>query len=405
MLGNGLQGTLLGVRASLEGFSTNLTGLIMTGYFIGFLAGSFLIPRAIANVGHIRVFAALASLASIAILVHSVFINTPTWIAMRLLTGFSYAGLYIVVESWINDRATNETRGQLLSIYMLITLGSMAAGQFLLNLSAPDSFELFILISALVSLALVPISLTVVTAPRFETPTRLSIRELYEGSPLGVVGIFASGITAGTLFGMGAVYATAIGLPLEQVAYFMSAILLGGMLLQWPIGWLSDRFDRRLIMTVVVLLASLCAVVAISLSDTPALLVVVAIFGGLNLPIYSLCIAHTNDHLEPEQMVAASASLVMFNGIGASIGPLSTSLMMSFFGPNGFFWWLAALQLSLGLFAIFRMTRRAAIPLEQQGSYVAVSTRSTVVASTMAAEEFIYEQEQDDTEDTNRPAT
>ena len=210
MLGNGLQGSLLGVRASLEGFSTANTGLIMTGYYVGFLAGSLFIARAIGNVGHIRVFAALASLASTSVLVHTVFINLPVWIAMRLVTGFAYAGLYIVAESWINDQATNKTRGQLLSIYMLVSMGGMAGGQTLLSLDGPEKPTLFILTSVLVSLALVPISLAVVSAPRFETPARAGIRELYRSSPLGIVGMMNAGIVAGGLFGMGAVYATDI---------------------------------------------------------------------------------------------------------------------------------------------------------------------------------------------------
>jgi MFS family permease len=217
MLGNGLQGTLLGIRASLEGFSTTTTGMVMTAYFVGFLAGSHLVPKFVANVGHIRVFAALASLASISVLVHSVFIEPTLWTVMRFITGFSYAGLYVVAESWLNARATNETRGQLLSIYMIVTLLAMACGQLLLKLSEPTSFELFVLVSILVSLALVPISLTAINAPSFEAPERISLRTLYHASPLGVVGAAGVGCAHSVLFGMGAVYATQLGLSVDQV--------------------------------------------------------------------------------------------------------------------------------------------------------------------------------------------
>lgn len=392
MLGNGLQGTLLGVRASLEGFSTTMTGFVMTGYFVGFLAGSALVPKFVSNVGHVRVFAALASLASISVLVHAVFVDPVLWIGMRLITGFAYAGLYIVAESWINEQATNETRGQLLSVYMITTLGGMAGGQLLLNLSEPASFELFVLISILVSLSLVPISLTVVAAPKLESPKSISLKELYQASPLGVIGGFGTGLAHGVLFGMGAVYATQAGLAVKEVAFFMMSAILGGVFFQWPIGWLSDRIDRRQTIVLVSLLASgfaLIAVIWAMLTPGLGLLIIMALFGGMTLPLYSLCIAYTNDHLQPEQMVAASGSLVMIGGIGAALGPLSASIMMNNLGPNGFFWWLMIVHAAIGLFALYRMTRRAATPLEEQGAYVIMAPRASPVAAGLAAEEAI----------------
>jgi len=393
MLGNGLQGSLLGVRATIEGFPTTVTGIVMSAYFAGFLAGSTMVPRLVRRVGHIRVFAALASLASVAVLVHAVFVNPAGWGAMRLVTGFSFAGLYIVAESWLNDRATNETRGQLLSFYMVVMLAGMGAGQFLLNLADPASFELFVLISVLVSLALIPILLTAAPAPEFQTPSAVSLRQLYLISPLGVVGTFGTGAAQGGLIGMGAVFATEAGLSIAEISIFMAAMLFGGMLLQWPIGRISDRFDRRRVLTVVTFLAAICAfattvVVGPFAEILPVwvLYSLIGVFGGLNMPMYSLTLAHTNDYLEPNQMVAASGSLVLVGGIGASFGPITLAGLMTVLGPDGFFWGLGLIHAAIGLFALYRMSRRDSIPLEEQGTFVAVPPRASPVAAYLSPE-------------------
>jgi len=383
MLGNGLQGTLLGVRATIEGFSTQTTGFVMTGYFVGFLVGSILGPKFVKNVGHIRVFAALASILSAAMLLHSLFIEPVTWFAIRVVNGFAVAGLYIVVESWLNDVATNRTRGQLLSVYMVILLGGMAAGQFLLNVANPAGFELFILVSVLVSVSLVPIALTITRAPAFDAPAHVSWRTMYESSPLGVVGCLIVGIAQGALMGMGAVYARAIGMGVADVSLFMATALAGGVALQWPVGHLSDRFDRRVIITIVTFGAALAALTGALAGEhsSAILLVAVFLFGGLCFPVYSLCIAHSNDHLEPEQMVAASGTLVLIAGIGASVGPATAAALMSLLGPSGFFWCLCAVHSLIGLFAIYRMSRRPALPFEEQTDYQPMPARSTPMAA------------------------
>lgn len=383
MLGNGLQGTLIGVRASLEGFSTQTTGFVMTAYYVGFLIGSLLGPKLVKNVGHIRVFAALASILSAAMLLHSVFVEPATWIAIRVVNGFAVAGLYIVVESWLNDTATNRTRGQLLSVYMLIVLGGMAAGQFLLNLANPSGFELFILISVLVSVSLVPISLSITRAPKFEAPAHVSARTIYRTSPLGVVGVLLVGVAQGTLLSMGAVYANAIGMGVADVSVFMATALAGGMFLQWPVGHLSDHFDRRIIITIVTALAAVAAATGAIAGgqSTIILLVAVFLFGGLSFPLYSLCIAHTNDHLQPEQMVAASGTLILAASIGSVIGPTLTATLMSASGPAGFFWCLAAAHTAIGVFALYRMTRRPSLPIDEQSAYQPMPARSSPVAA------------------------
>jgi MFS family permease len=387
MIGNGLQGSLLGVRASLEGFPTAVTGMLMSGYYVGFLAGSTLTPKLLARVGHIRVFGALASLASAAILIHAVLVQPTTWGLMRLVSGFCYAGLYVVAESWLNNQATNETRGQLLSVYMVVTLGGMGLGQGLLNVADPGGPNLFMLVSILISLAVVPMLLSARPGPRFAALSRVSLRQLYRIPPLGVVGMLATGIAQGAFFGMAAVYGREVGFSVREISLFIGLWLLGGVLLQWPIGWLSDAFDRRRVLTAVTLAATLLASIGPALIGRSeiGLLAVVALFGGLNLPMYSLCVAHTNDFLEPEQIVAASGTLVLVGGIGAVLGPVSAAAMMSLIGPDGFFWWLAIVHGTIGLFALWRMTRRPARPVAKQGAYVALPPRATLAASAMYA--------------------
>ncbi len=387
MLGNGLQASLLGLRATSEGFATGTTGLVMSCYYLGFLAGSTLTPKIVKNVGHVRVFSALASLASTAALVHAVVVEPVTWGAMRFITGFCYAGLYVVAESWLNDRGTNETRGQLLSVYMVVVLGGVTGGQLLLNLADPDGFLLFVLASVLVSLALVPVSLTAGPTPAFDAPATAGLAALYRISPLGVVGAVATGMAHGVLFTMGAVYAGRIGLTVAQVSLFMSFAYLGGMIFQWPIGRLSDHFDRRRVITAVTLLAAIFALTAVSIAGLSdwALLLSILLFGGMTLPMYSLCIAHTNDHLEPGQIIAASGSLVLLGGIGASVGPPLAAGMMALAGPNGFFLALCAIHASVGLFAVYRMSRRAPVPLDEQNPMVPVPSGALPVAATLTA--------------------
>jgi MFS family permease len=387
MLGNGLQGSLLGIRAALEGFATTATGIVMSGYFAGFLAGAVLTPKLVARVGHVRVFAALASLASTAILVHAVWIDPAAWTVIRLVTGFCYAGLYVVAESWLNDQATNHTRGRLLSIYMVVTLGGAAAGQGLLNVADPSGAELFMLVSVLISLALIPMLLSTGRAPPFDTRRPVGVRQLYRVSPTGVVGYFGATMAAGAYVGMGAVYGHEIGLSVRDISVFVSLIMLGGMFLQWPLGRLSDTWDRRQVLTGVTLFAAVFALLApvAALRSLLGLFALTALFGGTSLPMYSLCLAYINDHLERDQMVQASGTLMLIGGIGSMFGPISAALAMQRFGPAGFFWWLATIHAAIGMFALYRMARRPALPRAEQGSYVAVAPRVTPVAGALYA--------------------
>jgi MFS family permease len=380
MVGNGLLVTVLGVRAKLEGFPDAVSGLVMSGYYVGFLAGSFLVPKAIQRVGHVRVYAALASLVAAAALVHAIFVTPSVWGLMRMVAGFSYAGLYVIGESWLNDRAANEMRGKLLSVYMVIQFAGVAVGQLLLNLADPLGFELFSLVAILLALAVPTMLLTASRAPAFESPAKMGLARLFAISPLGVLGCFGVGIAHSAFFGMGAVYAKSTGLSVAQVANFMTAAVIGGVVAQWPVGHLSDRVDRRVIIVVAACIAASAAVAALLLPDrlpqgtrTGALLGLVFVLGAATLPLYSLVVAHTNDFLKPPEMVAASGSLMLVFGIGAIAGPAVVGVAMSTIGPVGFFLYLAAAHGLIALIALFRMTRRAPPPAEARTPYQPVA--------------------------------
>jgi MFS family permease len=392
MLGNGLQGSLLGLRASLEGFGTGITGLVMSAYFLGILIGAAVTPKLVLRVGHIRVFAALASLASTSILLHALFLTAPVWFAIRLVTGFCFSGLYVVAESWLNQASTNETRGKLLSIYMIISYASLGFGQLLLNVADPAGFPLFILISVLVSVALVPISLTRTFAPQIETPQAISLKQLYELSPTGFVGCLFSGLALGAFFGMGAVYGKLSGFSIGELSVLLSLPLLGVVLFQFPIGALSDRFDRRLILCVAAFASTASAIVCIIAFDYSFLAISLSftVFGGFSMPIYSLSLAHTNDNLDLSQMLEASSKLVFVFGLGSVFGPLTAGLAMDVFGANAFFVYLAFVYAFVGCFGLYRMTQREAVPIDERGEFVLVAPRASHVA-TLAAVEYAEE--------------
>lgn len=388
MIGNGLQGTLLGVRASLENFDTTAIGLIMSFYYVGFLGGSFFVPRLVTRVGHIRVFAALSSLAAITVLLHGLFPNEYAWSAIRILTGFSFAGLYIVIESWLNNITTNKIRGQMLALYLIVLYGSMVVGQFLLMAADPKTMELFVVTSIFISFALLPISLSSRPAPTFSEPQRVSIKGLYQSSPLGIVGVTISGMAASTLFGLGAVYGEKIDLSLSQISTFMAVFITGGVLFQIPIGWLSDRFDRRIVLIGVSYAAALFCVLSFFAAPVSFTVLLITMFflGGAALSIYALALAHTNDHLNSAQIIAASASMLLMNGLGSCLGPLAASTMMDYIGTQSYYPLLGTLYFSIATFGVYRTFRRAPVPLAQQGDHVPLTEASSPIAIKIAHE-------------------
>jgi MFS family permease len=372
MLANGLQGTLLGVRAGIEGFSTFNTGIMMSGYFIGMFIGSMVAPILVNRVGHIRVFSALASLASISILFHGVYIDPWLWMAMRILTGISFAGFYVVTESWLNDRASNETRGKVLSIYMVIVTGSMGAGQFLLNMANPARIDLFILISVVISFGLIPILLTAKPAPAFATSSRMSVLELYRASPLAVLGNCLTGMAHGTIFGLGAIYATVMLIDVKLISIFMACFLIGSLIAQWPVGYISDHVGRRGVMAALSLISIVCCVLAVvTAKDSLMFYLIIVALGGAAMPMYSICIAYANDRLEPHQIVGASGSLVMVAGFGAMTGPILIAYFMELFNIEFYFWGIGAVFSVIFFFTLIRIGSRAGVAIEDQSSLVA----------------------------------
>ena len=381
MLGDGLQGSLLAIRADLEGYSATVTGLIMSSFYCGLLAGSVFTPRIMMKVGHIRVFAALAAMASSAILLHPLFVDAVFWIGLRLISGFCFAGLYVVAESWLNDQATNSNRGKLLSLYMVVTYVGVGIGQLLLNVASPEGFELFILTSVLISVAVVPLLLSAGSSPEYAESVSISVKELYKQSPLGIIGTFFVGLVTATFFALGPVYAQRLGMDVKGVSYFMTAAVLGTVLMQWPIGALSDRFDRRRVLTVITLLAGITAFGCGLLVDYPVhwLFAGVGMFAGFALPLYSVCVAYINDHLNPNQIIAASGTLVLVAGFGSIVGPIVVAGMMDLFGVNSFFWCMGLVHVGTGIFALYRAGVRPVSP-EQQGGVTPVSMHVASVA-------------------------
>lgn len=384
MAGNGLQGSLLGVRTESEGFSLAATGVVMACYFAGFLVGSRSAERLLVHVGHIRVFAALASSASAAVLVHSIFISPLSWGLMRFVTGMCMAGLYVVAESWLNDVATNATRGRLLSAYMIATMGGLTAGQFLLEVADPEGFELFVVASILVSSSLLPVTLSASSSPPAGIPEPLSFRELVRHVPTGVISAFWVGTSAGVLMGLGAVYAVAAGISDSRLSTFLAAPLIGSVMLQYPIGWISDRISRRTVMWWVALSASMLSA-ALALAPAGGWLAIGLVFllGGTIFPLYSLTIAFTADWLPQSQLAAASAALVRVNGIGAVFGPLIAAPLMAAATPAMFFWMMVVTHGVIVVYISWRVAFRDALPPERQRAFVAFPARGSAVAATL----------------------
>ena len=359
-LAHGLQGTLVGVRSVLEGFSYISTGFVIAGYYVGYLAGSILIPIFLKRVGHIRVFAALASLASIAILLHSVFLDPYSWFFIRIMTGVSLSGIYVIMESWLNDKSNNETRGQILSIYMIITFVFVGLGQLLLNLSDPIKVDLFILVSVLLSFSLLPILLSTTEQPDITNPKSFSLKEFYILSPLGFVGAIFIGLSHSAVFGYGAIYATTRGLSILEVSIFMIIITSFGAVSQWPIGYISDKIDRRILLIGATIIASGLSIFIVISSYISIILffILAAIFSSMCLPMYSLALAHINDFLQADEMVSASSVFARLVGIGSILGPILVSNTMGLIGSNGFFVYLFIIHGILGLFGIYRISKR-----------------------------------------------
>lgn len=399
MLGNGLQGTLLGVRGGIESIDSATLGYVMSAYFIGFLAGSQITPVLLQRVGHVRVFAALGSLVSAAFILYGAWVHPAAWFVLRLIVGLCFSGLYVVAESWLNDSATNETRGQALSAYMMVQMTGMILGQLLLNVGDPAGYDLFVLITVLVSISFAPILLSTSPAPVHETTAAMKIGELTKASPLASFGMVLLGGTYSILFAMAPVYAVAQGMSVANVSLFVLVIFAGGMVFQYPVGWFSDRMDRRHLIILLTALGSFAGIFGALFGNTFSVLLVIALLlGGTSTPLYSLLVAHANDYLPVEKMPAASGGLLFLNGSGAMGGPVIAGYLMTVFGNHWFFIIIAVLLLAVCVYALYRMTQRDTVDLEEQVPMMAISPRTTSVLTEVAieqAEEDALEAEED----------
>lgn len=397
MIGNGMQGTLLGIRGEIEAFSTLEMSIIVSAYFVGFLGGSRLAPAMIRRVGHVRVFAALASLISAVMILYPTVVDPIVWTLGRVLIGFCFSAVYVTAESWLNNAASNETRGQALSLYMIVQTTGIVAAQALLLTADPSGYVLFVIPSILVSIAITPILLSISPTPAFDTTKPMSLRELFGFSPLGCVGMFLLGGVFSAQFGMSAVYGTQAGLSVAQISVFVSLFFVGAIVTQYPIGWISDRMERRrLIVIVCVIGAGGAALGALFGNVFPLLLAAAFIMGGATNPLYSLLIAHTNDFLDVDDMAAASGGLVFINGLGAIAGPLITGWAMDLVGPPGFWMFAGSLIAILAVYGLYRATQRAAIPVEDTGSFVTMSPAVTPVAVELAQEIAVDDAKEED---------
>ena len=377
LVGVGLLDTLLGVRATLASFSNIETGLIMAGYYVGYVAGTLLVPRIVRNVGHIRVFAAAAAACSLGF---GLAVHPTLWLMFRVLNGLCVVGIYMVVESWLGEQSAGPSRGRIFSVYMMSTLFALGGGQFLLLVGDPSGLVPFALAAVLISLGVIPVAVTRVTEPRIELPVPVKLSELMRISPLGTIGALAAGAVNGAFWGMTPVFGQRLELGDLQIALLMSATILDGAILQWPIGHLSDWHDRRSVLIAVSLMTSAvaAAVALIVIEGLPGLVIAASLYGGLMFSLYGISVAHTNDHLLPGQILEATRGLLLIYGIGALSGPVLGGIAMELLGPVGLPAVSATVTAALAAYGAYRVTRRSPPPLEQQTEFVPLVRTSPV---------------------------
>jgi MFS family permease len=372
LLANGLFGTLLGVRSQIEGFGTEVVGLIMASYFLGLLLGALRATMIVAAVGHIRAFAAFASVMSVTALLHVVVVDPIVWCVLRFASGFCMAGMILVTESWLNARSTKRNRGKVMALYMITNYFSAGCGQFLLTVADPGQFQLFSIASIIFSLALVPVLLTRSTAPKPPQRDPLNLRELWRTSPLGLLGSFCAGLVNASFYSLAPVFTFGLGLGIAGTSTFMASVIFGGLLLQYPVGHLSDRMDRRVVLTMVALATSVACVAIVMVTEwSPRWIYLAgAIYGAFSFTVYSLCISHANDFAPADKLVQTASGLLTAYGFGAFLGPIIAASFMGRLGPEGLFVMSALVSGFLGGFAIFRMRRRLSPSKEKRSRII-----------------------------------
>ncbi len=370
-LAGGVHMLLLPVRGGIEGFLPSHIGLIGTGWATGFISGCLLVPRLVQRVGHIRTFGVMASIISISALLNLLIITPLAWIVLRALSGFCFAGAMMIMESWLNERATNESRGTVFAVYMTINLGASTVGQLLIAAGDPGGVFFFVLAAILFSLALVPTALSTAAAPKPLVSTQIRLKPLYANSPVAAVGCFSIGMANGAFGTMSAVYGQQIGLPVAAIALLVATAIMGGAIGQVPLGRISDKMDRRLVITATGLAAAATGTAFFTLNprDPAWVIGMAAVYGVFAYPLYSLCVAHANDFADPERFVEISSGLILIYGFGTMIGPLASAGMMEWISPQAMFGFTAAVHLWIAAYALYRKMQRAPIPTDQRDAY------------------------------------
>jgi len=394
LTGNGLQGTLLPIRASLESFSTISIGFIGAAYFLGFTVGCIFGAELVKRVGHIRVFLAMTALASTTALIHSLILYPWVWVILRMLTGFCFAILFVVIESWINDRSTNQNRGIIFSTYVMITLTVQAIGQLMIMLYEPTGVELFAITSILITLAAIPIALSTSPAPEIKHTTKFNLKKLYKISPAAIIGCLFIGFANGSFWSLAPIFINTLFSDISYTAWFMVSAVIGGALSQWPIGFLSDKIGRRKVIVIIAFLGVFVAsliILSIQSIDFIGINILGAAWGAVSFPMYAVIVAHANDHADPGDYVAVSSGLLLMYGIGAIIGPLLSSLLMALTNASGLFVYIGAMHLLLALYLSYRIIRRDSSPTDDH-----ISFNDALTATYTASQVYEYEEENTD---------
>ncbi len=378
--GNGMQGTLIALRGAQEGFSPALIGFIGTAYFGGFLIGCIAITRIMKAVGHVRAFAALAAIASAGTLLLVLVIDPIMWSAVRFAGGFCFAGLFTIMESWLNSGVANRDRARVLAFYRIIDISSVTGAQFMIPVIGTQGFDIFAVMSIMITLSLVPVSLGDRSNPAPPEEVKLDLARVWRISPLGSIGCIAVGLTNSAFRTLSPVYAEEIGMSVADVVTFVSVGIIGGALIQYPLGALSDRWDRRMVLLISTFCAMLCALALVFLAGSDALtnFVIVFVFGCFAMPLFSLSAAHANDRAGQGEFVVINAALMLFYSFGAIAGPFAASSMMETFGPQALFGFSAAVYAAFILITVYRMRARGSVPAGERGRFTYLLRTSTI---------------------------
>ncbi len=374
MAGNSLLGVVLPLRMEAADYPVALTGLIMAAYYLGLAFGGFKSKHVILRIGHIRAFSTFAALTAAVCLAYEFFFSPAAWVILRVINGFCIAGMTTSIESWLNDRSSNETRGRVLGYYMLVLYLAVAVGQTLVNVAPVEGGELLMVASVLIGLSLIPVALTRLGEPNLSDLRVLDVKQLYRASRVGVIGAGVAGVLVGTFYALGVVFARQIGLSVSEAAMFMSTVVIGGLAAQVPVGVLADKFDRRVVMACILIAVGLfwtllSSLISGDVSLVPLILVAAA-FGGAISSVYPLCVAQTFDRLDRKFYVAASGRLLMVYSIGATIGPLLASVLMSYFGPKSFFVFESVIATSYAIFVLVSVLTGQKLPVEGREKFV-----------------------------------